>query len=70
MSLYEPVRQRFSSMHKAGNLAPLLDSIREFILYHRAADNAIAQDGGEQTPTYANFTTKLQGLVGRLEDHA
>lgn len=70
MSLYEPVRQRFSSMHKAGNLAPLLNSIREFIIYHRAADNSIAQDGGEQPSQYSSFTTKLQGLVERLEYHS
>lgn len=70
MSLYEPVRQRFGSMHKGGNLAPLIDSIREFIVYHRAADNAVAQEGGEQSPSYSNFTTKLQGLVERLGDSA
>lgn len=68
MSLYEPVRQRFGSMHKAGNLVPLLDAIREFIAYHRVADNAIAQDEGQPAP-HSNFTTKLQGLVERLEDH-
>lgn len=68
MSLYEPVRQRFGSMHTGRNLAPLLSSIREFITYHRVADNAMSQDGGEPTPSYSNFTTKLQGLVERLED--
>lgn len=68
MSLYEPVRQRFGSMHKGGNLVPLLASIREFITYHRVADNAMSQDGGESTLSYSNFTTKLQGLVERLED--
>ncbi|CAN8095723.1 unnamed protein product [Discula destructiva] len=68
MSLYEPVRHRFGSMHKGGNLVPLLDSIREFITYHRAADNAMTQDGGEPTPSSSDFTTKLQGLVERLED--
>ncbi|KAF3760220.1 hypothetical protein M406DRAFT_283313 [Cryphonectria parasitica EP155] len=69
MSLYEPVRQRFSSMHKGGNITPLLDSIREFIIYHRAADSSIAQDGGDQSSQYSSFTTKLQGLVERLEHH-
>lgn len=69
MSLYEPVRQRFSSMHKAGNLVPLLDSIREFIAYHRMTDDAIAQTGEGQAPLYSSFTTKLQGLVERLESY-
>lgn len=68
MSLYPPVRQRFGSMHKGGNLAPLLASIHEFIRHHRAADNAMLQDGGEPTSSYSNFTTKLQGLADRLED--
>ncbi|KAJ0117651.1 hypothetical protein J7T55_001850 [Diaporthe amygdali] len=70
MSLYEPVRKRFSSMHKAGNLAPLLESIREFIAYHRMTDDAIAQAGDGQAPLYSSFTTKLQGLVERLESYA
>lgn len=70
MSLYEPVRKRFSSMHKAGNLAPLLVSIREFIAYHRMTDDAIAQAGDGQAPLYSSFTTKLQGLVERLESYA
>lgn len=70
MSLYEPVRQRFNSMHKAGNLVPLLDSIREFIAYHRMTDDAIAQTGEGQAPLYSSFTTKLQGLVERLESYA
>ncbi|KAK7749886.1 hypothetical protein SLS53_000468 [Cytospora paraplurivora] len=70
MSLYEPVRQRFGSMHKAGNLVPLLDSIREFIAYHRMTDDAIAQTGEGQVPLYSSFTTKLQGLVERLESYA
>ncbi|ROW08886.1 hypothetical protein VMCG_02794 [Cytospora schulzeri] len=70
MSLYEPVRQRFSSMHKAGNMVPLLDSIREFIAYHRMTDDAIAQTGEGQAPLYSSFTTKLQGLVERLESYA
>lgn len=70
MSLYEPVRKRFSSMHKAGNLAPLLESIREFIAYHRMTDDAIAQAGDDQTSQYLSFTTKLQGLVERLESYA
>lgn len=71
MSLYEPVRQRFGSMHKAGNMTPLLAAIREFIVYHRAADNAISQ-AGEEAPSssYSSFTTKLQGLVERLEDRS
>ncbi|ROV91410.1 hypothetical protein VSDG_07203 [Cytospora chrysosperma] len=69
MSLYEPVRQRFNSMHKAGNLVPLLDSIREFIAYHRMTDDAIAQTGEGQAPLYSSFTTKLQGLVERLESY-
>lgn len=70
MSLYEPVRKRFNSVHKAGNLAPLLVSIREFIAYHRMTDDAIAQAGDGQAPLYSSFTTKLQGLVERLEGYA
>ncbi|KUI71530.1 hypothetical protein VM1G_06638 [Cytospora mali] len=70
MSLYEPVRQRLGSMHKAGNLVPLLDSIREFIAYHRMTDDALAQAGEGQAPLYSSFTTKLQGLVERLESCA
>lgn len=67
MSLFDGVRQRFSSMHKAGNLMPLLEAIREFTVYNRAAANAMSQDGAEQpSASYSNFTTKLQGLVERL----
>lgn len=69
MSLYEPVRQRFSAMHKAGNVDPLISSIREFIIYYRAVDSSIAEDGVEQSSQHSNFATKLQGLVERLEGY-
>jgi len=61
LCLYEPIRERFAGLHPGG-LAPLRDSIREFIAYHKAADYA-----AEETRTEASsFIGRLQILVDQL----
>lgn len=55
LCLHQSVREEFMSIHSKRSLEPLLESMREFISYHRVA-------GPE-----ANAADRLEGLVHQLE---
>jgi len=63
LARYEPIRERFASLHSGNNLEPLTGSVREFITFYKTTDTAAAS-GDETTST----TGQLQSLVDHLEN--
>jgi hypothetical protein len=60
LCLHQPIRERFISICSKGSLEPLLESLREFILFHKKVA-ANAMDGG------GSAADRLQALVDQLE---
>lgn len=65
LCLYPPIRERFVSIYSKSSLEPLLDSLREFIIFHKLA--AHGMDGDVSSNPQANAADRLQLLVDQLE---
>lgn len=65
LCLHQPVREKFTTIHSKKNLEPLLESIREFILFHKLAANAMEEELGPIPES--NAADRLQGLVDQLQ---
>ncbi|KAJ1329242.1 Wings apart-like protein regulation of heterochromatin [Microdochium nivale] len=69
LALYPPVRHKFRQSHAGKNMEPLLESIREFMFYHKKMES-MAGDGDEnETPKNAE-SQSLQKLAYNIEDEA
>lgn len=66
LALHPAVRQKLRSNLSTKNIAPLLDSIREFIAHHKKVEQTVEQteDGSESQSSY---TDRLQELVYQLQ---
>ena len=60
------VKAQVSSRLQGGNLRQLLDTVEEFLQYHRQIDSEIRQNGGE-VDSRVTFISRLQGLVDGLK---
>jgi hypothetical protein len=63
LSLTASIRERFVSVHPKKNMQPLLDSINEFITFHRKVAEAQGNEGAKQE---SGSLTRLQDLANQL----
>lgn len=63
--LFPAIEKRVRAKQKTKTLRPLITSIQEFIVYHKAADNEIAADEDGHSPHVA-VTEQLESLVKKL----
>ncbi|KAM3071971.1 hypothetical protein ACMFMF_007368 [Clarireedia jacksonii] len=63
--LFPAIEKRVRARQKTKTLRPLITSIQEFIVYHKAADNEIAADENGHSPHVA-VTEQLENLVKKL----
>ncbi|KAL2197566.1 wings apart-like protein regulation of heterochromatin-domain-containing protein [Corynascus similis CBS 632.67] len=63
LSLSDSIRDRFILVHPKKNIQPLLDSINEFITFHRKVAEAQGSDGGKQE---SGSLARLQDLANHL----
>lgn len=65
LCLYPPIRERFISIYSKNNLEPLLNSLGEFIIFHKVAAHGMEGDDAGSSPQ-ANAADRLQLLVDQL----
>lgn len=65
LCLRDPIRDRFVSVHPRKSIQPLVDSINEFIAFHRKVAEAQGDEDSKQGSESAAMT-RLQGLVDQL----
>jgi hypothetical protein len=70
LALYPPVRKVFRTSHSAKSMGPLLDSIQEFILHHRAMEASLLDAAEDDPRAHGGYTDRLQGLVDQLDRDA
>jgi hypothetical protein len=63
LCLSDSIRDRFVLVHPKKNIQPLLDSINEFIAFHRKVAEAQGDEGGKQE---SGSLTRLQDLADQL----
>ncbi|KAI8965648.1 wings apart-like protein regulation of heterochromatin-domain-containing protein [Daldinia sp. FL1419] len=66
LALHPPVRQKIRSNHSAKSIAPLLDSLREFITHYKKVEQNTGEDDGPRD--HSSYMERLQDLVHQLED--
>jgi hypothetical protein len=64
-SLLPAISKRIEEKDARKTLRPLLASIQEFIVHHKAVDNLIAADEDGHNPQ-AGLTERLESLVNKL----
>ncbi|KXJ92885.1 wings apart-like protein regulation of heterochromatin-domain-containing protein [Microdochium bolleyi] len=69
LALYPPVRHKFRSSHPGKNMEPLLESIREFIFYHKKMESMAGGEDDNEAPKNAEWQS-LQKLAYSIEDEA
>jgi hypothetical protein len=65
LCLSDSIRDRFVLVHPKKNIQPLLDSINEFIAFHRKVAEAQGDDGAKQGSDSGSLT-RLQELADQL----
>lgn len=63
LSLTASIKERFVLVHPKKNMQPLLDSINEFITFHRKVAEAQGNEGVKQE---SGSLTRLQDLANQL----
>jgi hypothetical protein len=66
LCLSDSIRERFVSVHPKKNMQPLLDSINEFITFHRKVAEAQGDEGGAKQGSDSAALTRLQDLADQL----
>ncbi len=65
LCIHGSVRQKFISLDARHSLSPLVNSIKQFIVFQKMA--AKAMEGEGQSRQESGATERLQQLVGQLE---
>ncbi|KAH7033015.1 wings apart-like protein regulation of heterochromatin-domain-containing protein [Microdochium trichocladiopsis] len=69
LALYQPVREKFRRSHPGKNMEPLLESIREFMFYHKKMESLAGGEDEDEAPKNAEWQS-LQKLAYSIEDEA